>query len=1126
MSSRPLLSQLTRSYLAVLILVALFELGGYAVFAFGTSVQRTQETLVELSTRQIALVEHGLAQAARLASAEPSAAAALRGQLVATATAISAVERQMGESERQLPWWSRAALTAGSVHPSGVEPLLIAFSAALTDLAAEPDQASARAQSHRRALFMTYEPLAAALATEAEQHGLVSSRERALVSRLQLISVILVLGSLAAQAYFIFKPLVSRLADEQQELSLLSLVASKTDNGVVITDGAGRVVWVNEGFTRISGYTLDDMRGRTPGSVLQGEMTDPATAEVMRAAQRAGEPVSVELVNYGKDGRPYWLAISITPIRDALGRTSRFIAIQSDITERKRAEAALRERTVRLELRAEISAVGEQGTDEYAIVSEILTVLSRYFGELRVVYATIDRAGVLEALCSYEPPAMPALSGATIDLNPAPAFLASLRAGMRIVCSAVHTDPRLLPLADTLAAFGTAATMAVPLDQGGGQLGLLTFDAPEPRTWSDHECITLSEVADYLALTLREASIRRERARARAALRDSESTNRALLEALPDQMFRLNAEGFILGYKASRLGEPSAAPDALLGRHLTDLFPAELGVSLMAAVRATLLTGKLQLVEYALAGDEATQDYEARLTPVGAGEVLLIIRDISERKAGDRLKNEFVAMVSHELRTPLTSIRGSLGLIAGGVAGELPAQARAMIDIAHKNSERLVRLINDILDIEKIESGKLSFSRQPLELGSLMAQTIEANGAFGAQLGVEFRLAAEPGLRIFADPDRMVQVFTNLLSNAAKFSPAGEQVQVRALRRGAQVRVEVSDRGPGVPEGFRTQIFQRFAQADSSSTRAKGGTGLGLSIVRAIVERHGGTVGFESPPGQGATFFVELPAWQAPARDLPAPSQGRILICEDDRDVAHLLQLVLQRAGFTVEVAYSGAELRARLSAGDIDGLTLDVMLEHDDGVALVRELRAQPATADLPIVVVSGYAGQAQAELSGDGYTGLYWMAKPINPAMLVAMLKQAITRPPSPSPRVLHLDADPDLTHVVASLLDGRATVVHAASLGAARAQLADGHFDLAIFDLDLPDGSGLELLPWLQRSRPPIPAIIFSIHELEGAVPGHVDAVLVKSRVSNRELLDIITHILGPPPAGAPVAPKELS
>ena len=236
------------------------------------------------------------------------------------------------------------------------------------------------------------------------------------------------------------------------------------------------------------------------------------------------------------------------------------------------------------------------------------------------------------------------------------------------------------------------------------------------------------------------------------------------------------------------------------------------------------------------------------------------LTDISEHKKVERMKSEFVATVSHELRTPLTAIRGSLGLISGGALGGLPEKASELVALAARNSERLLHLINDILDVEKIESGKLEFKVERLSLASLLRQSIEVNAPYATQYGVSLHLSVEnDALVVQVDPHRFLQVMDNLLSNAIKFSPKAGSVEIRAAAQGARVRVSVADHGPGIPEEFRQRIFQKFSQADSSSTRQNGGTGLGLSIAKALVERFGGQLQFASVVGEGSTFFFELP---------------------------------------------------------------------------------------------------------------------------------------------------------------------------------------------------------------------------------------------------------------------------
>ena len=242
-----------------------------------------------------------------------------------------------------------------------------------------------------------------------------------------------------------------------------------------------------------------------------------------------------------------------------------------------------------------------------------------------------------------------------------------------------------------------------------------------------------------------------------------------------------------------------------------------------------------------------------------AQKVIGVTWDVTDARKVERMKSEFVSTVSHELRTPLTSIRGSLGLLASGIVGELPASAQELIDAAYKNSERLSLLINDILDIEKIESGKMHIDLQRQSLQPLIEQGVLANQGYAQTFAVKLVLHECANVEVEVDTNRLMQVMANLISNAVKFSPAGGVVDIAMLLVDTRVRVEVRDRGPGIPANFRERIFQRFSQADASDTRARGGSGLGLAITKTLLEKMHGDIGFEKRSGGGTVFFFELP---------------------------------------------------------------------------------------------------------------------------------------------------------------------------------------------------------------------------------------------------------------------------
>lgn len=236
-----------------------------------------------------------------------------------------------------------------------------------------------------------------------------------------------------------------------------------------------------------------------------------------------------------------------------------------------------------------------------------------------------------------------------------------------------------------------------------------------------------------------------------------------------------------------------------------------------------------------------------------------LVRDITERQRAEQMKREFVSVVSHELRTPLTSIAGALGLVTGGALGEIPAAMEQMLTIAHQNSLRLGRLIDDLLDMDKLIAGKMSLDMRAQPLAPLIEGALHSNQSYADQYGVSFELSPLAAVSVSVDSDRLQQVLANLLSNAAKFSPTGGAVTLAAKRRGGRVRVSVTDHGPGIPQTFQAQIFEKFFQADSSDTRPKGGTGLGLAISKELIERMQGRIGFDTEPGRGTCFWFELP---------------------------------------------------------------------------------------------------------------------------------------------------------------------------------------------------------------------------------------------------------------------------
>ncbi len=360
------------------------------------------------------------------------------------------------------------------------------------------------------------------------------------------------------------------------------------------------------------------------------------------------------------------------------------------------------------------------------------------------------------------------------------------------------------------------------------------------------------------------------------AQREVEASGRKLAlfaERAPIAVLELDQNGTILETNPATenlFGYPSTE---LIGRNAIQMLSAPDSATLNDAVGQSFVAGANPVTlpqTPCVRRDGIEVICEFTLTPLvnEQGELLSVVvqvRDITQAVEIEKMKKEFTSTLSHELRTPLTSIIGSLQLVNSGVMGEIDKETLELTAVAERNAQRLLDLINDILDIEKIEWGKLSLYVEDIALKEFIDESLLLNRSFADRFKVRLEATSEiPDILVHVDRKRIVQVMTNLISNAAKFSPEGAAIEVFVAVTGDMARVSVGDRGPGIPEQFRSRIFNRFAQADSALTRQKGGTGLGLAICKRLVEAMSGRIGFEDREGGGTFFFFEIPL-KAPA---------------------------------------------------------------------------------------------------------------------------------------------------------------------------------------------------------------------------------------------------------------------
>jgi signal transduction histidine kinase/CheY-like chemotaxis protein len=343
---------------------------------------------------------------------------------------------------------------------------------------------------------------------------------------------------------------------------------------------------------------------------------------------------------------------------------------------------------------------------------------------------------------------------------------------------------------------------------------------------------------------------------------------------------------------------------------------------------------------------------------------VVAFRDVTQRREVDRMKDEFLSVVSHELRTPLTSIRGSLGLLASGKLGGLTPRAGSMVTIALQSSERLTRLINDLLDIERIESGNRPMEVTAHDAHQLLAAAAKHIDGLATSVGVRVEVGACAG-RVLADEDGIMQTLTNLLGNAIKYSDPGGTVVLDATEGEGLVLFRVRDHGRGIPADKLESIFERFEQVDSSDARQKGGTGLGLAISRSIIERHGGRIWAESELGVGTTVLFTLPSVRRRAVDRSSEPafptvatlrevEAQILLVEDDEDLAGVIMALLADHGLEVVHATTAADAVALGPQLRVEAVILDLHLPDVDGSWVVRELRRLEHFAGAALVVYS----------------------------------------------------------------------------------------------------------------------------------------------------------------------------
>ena len=407
-------------------------------------------------------------------------------------------------------------------------------------------------------------------------------------------------------------------------------------------------------------------------------------------------------------------------------------------------------------------------------------------------------------------------------------------------------------------AFKLEAYLGAPIFVNRERYGTLNFSSPNPRgnSFSDKEFVLIQLFAQWIG---------NEIARSTTELQLSQF--KSTLDKTRDCVFMFDPNSLRFFY----VNQGAIDQVGYSSKELLTMTPLDINPEFTSEQFVEMIEPLISGIETSITYETLHKHKTGKIIPVDiflqyvepdneTPRFVAMVRDMTERKRVEGMKNDFVSTVSHELRTPLTSIHGSIGLITGGATGELPTAVMEMLNIAYKNTERLLLLVNDILDLQKIESGKLDFNFKYVDLCDFLEQSIKESQGFARENNVSLNLLCKhKGVVIYADQVRLMQVMNNLLSNAAKFSPEGGSIDIGCEYEKNHIRIFVRDYGNGIPEEFQDHLFEKFTQADSSDSKKLGGSGLGLSIAKSIVEKHRGIIGYNSIAGEGTTFYFDLP---------------------------------------------------------------------------------------------------------------------------------------------------------------------------------------------------------------------------------------------------------------------------
>lgn len=694
-------------------------------------------------------------------------------------------------------------------------------------------------------------------------------------------------------------------------------------------------------------------------------------------------------------------------IRQALNETrATQKQLEASIAQQKESQSALERQLRETLLLNRVITTATSSLESNKILAMICEELARAFDLPQAGVALLSADGTHETVVAeYRTPDRPSAIGIVIPLEGNHATQTVIETRTPLVLPNAQTDPRQPALHETEKQRGTVSLLIVPLIARDRVIGTLGLEATTPREFTTEEIALAQMVANTASQVLESARLTEElhqelaerrnaQARLQASFADIERAQtkaRSILDATADSMLlvttsqRITATNWsfcrnffgkhprevvgqtLLDYQHEfeRLFESPAEFRRLVQESATDTEQSFTGIIVQKFPRRR----ELQIVSTPVR--TATNEHLGRL---------YVFHDVTQEREVDRLKNEFVSMVSHELRSPLTSIKGYVDLLQTGAFGSITPEQDEFLSIIKTNTDRLVNLINDLLDISRIEAGRIELHHEAVDLALVLHQVVNTFRPQTDAKNQRVTLAIAPDIPpVWADRDRLIQIVTNLLSNAHKYTPAGGNISISAHLGTDSVQVSVKDDGIGISPADQAQLFTKFFRSKNLKANQIPGTGLGLAITHSLVEMHGGKLWVTSEVGQGATFHFTLPV-QMPKPIAPATGK-RILIVDDDHDFISVLWTYLERGGYQVLAANNAVDALRLAREQHPDLITLDLLLPGIDGFTLLQSLRRDPETRNIPTIIISVLAQREEGRLLG----AANYLSKPITEHLLL---------------------------------------------------------------------------------------------------------------------------------------------